>query len=153
MLHIRNKVFETNSSSTHSISIDKNAAPIPDEIELHYDEYGTVTISDHLKNYLYTAILCHDTSIEEDPEFYVGESLYLPKLKAFFDKYNVKYNMQEPYVWYFDDIDTGHLDDEGYYFNNELLEMMFNNDNQEEAEYMIKQCFFGDSSVYIDVNR
>lgn len=153
MLQIRNKVFETNSSSTHSISIDKNAVSIPDTIELHYDEYGTITISDHLKNYLYTAILCHDISIQEDPEFYQNESLYLPKLKAFFDKYKVKYDMQEPYVWSFGYVDTGHLDDEGHYFNNELLEVMFNNENQDEAEHMMKQCFFGDSDVYIDVQR
>lgn len=153
MLQIRSGVFETNSSSTHTLSIATRTQDIPDEIHLHFDEYGIESGLYSLKNYLYTAILNHDEFVKEYPEDHRNEPLYLPKLKNFFDKYNVAYYMEEPYVTAWGYVNMGYLDDDGDYFDNPLLERMFDNDDEIEAEDTMMKCFFGNSYVDVEVDR
>ena len=58
MIQIRSNVFETNSSSTHSICIQKK--PVDADysyIAFHAGEYGWEERIVNLGNYLYTAII------------------------------------------------------------------------------------------------
>ena len=59
MIQVRNGVFETNSSSTHSIAVQK-AMPsrYPDTVYFEIGEYGWEFETVDPADYLYTAILC-----------------------------------------------------------------------------------------------
>lgn len=70
MFNIRNCLFETNSSSTHSIGIQKNnqALSIPTKLTIAPGEYGwnhdVLSSPEELGSYLYTAIL----NLYDDPK-------------------------------------------------------------------------------------
>jgi len=89
-LKIRSNVFETNSSSTHSICITKNN--ILDEklntIEFTIGEFGwerkRIYDADTKAKYLYTAIL-----VEEKVDL-------IEKIKIILDNNNIKYNFETP---------------------------------------------------------
>lgn len=88
MIQIRNGVFETNSSSTHSICIQKK--PVDADysyIAFHAGEYGWEERIVNLGNYLYTAILCLDPA---------GEKEYLSKLKSILDAHHIHYKFEFP---------------------------------------------------------
>lgn len=86
---IRKGVFETNSSSTHSICISKT--PVNDVsgrfIEFNLGEYGFEFEEYDAADYLYTAIICQDDCDE-----------LLLKLKQILDKHNISYKMQKPTI-------------------------------------------------------
>ena len=75
---IRRSVFETNSSSTHSISIVREPTNIhfPTTLEFNVGEFGWEwkTYSDYLSkaSYLYTAIL-YNTYLESNTELIDGK--------------------------------------------------------------------------------
>ena len=85
MVQVRNGVFETNSSSTHSICISKKPVQIPKDYTIHFNlgEYGWEhECRGDTANYLYTAIC-------EDPHL-------IEKLKQMLDKMGVKYKFEKP---------------------------------------------------------
>ena len=56
MINIRKRVFETNSSSTHSICISKDTPIKSDIVTLRRDEYGWEEGCYDLADYFYTAV-------------------------------------------------------------------------------------------------
>lgn len=122
---IRNSVFETNSSSTHSIAIPKNGSA-PNYVSFHTDEFGWGFGEANAADYFYTAI--YETSNFEEE---LNEKL--EKLKNILNEYGIEYDFKEPetHIWHdsYDNKDYLSLDD-GYIdhgfelrdFVNELLD-------------------------------
>lgn len=136
MRQIRNGVFETNSSSTHSICISKKPVSCWGFIRFRIGEYGweNACVSD-TASYLYTAIL-YAYSREEAEE-------KIEKIKQVLDKNSVSYAFEEPtyetgrwgtYIKY------GYID-----HGNECTEFVEAVLNDEE---MLLRYLFGDSFIY-----
>lgn len=129
---IRRGVFETNSSSTHSISISKTPATIGKSIHFGIGEFGWSNDEADTADYLYTGILCQDDHKE-----------YLDKLKDYLDKNNIQYSFEEP-KWYENNedkwLDEGYVDHS--YELREFLDAILNDDD------MLTRYLFGDSCVY-----
>ena len=89
MIKIRKNVFETNSSSTHSIAIPKaQERTYPSEINFYIGEYGWDFESVNPASYLYTAILmCYDDK--------KGEEI-LGHIKNVLDEHHIKYTFEKP---------------------------------------------------------
>ena len=88
MIQVRGGVFETNSSSTHSICIQKK--PVDADysyIVFNTGEYGWDEREVNLGDYLYTAILCLDPD---------GKKGYLSKLKSILDAHSIRYEFEWP---------------------------------------------------------
>lgn len=116
---VRHGVFETNSSSTHSIVISKKAVTeLPKSIEFCQGDYGWEFERYSLPNYLYTAICNRDE--------------YIEKLKSVLDKHNIEYT--------FDDSYDGYIDHESEL--EDFLEAVFSDED------LLLRCLFGDSAVY-----
>lgn len=133
MIQIRNNVFETNSSSTHSLCISKKE-PInkPTHIEFYLDWFGWEEGAHNLADYIYTAIMVHDTQ-------YKTEKPWLPRLRSFLIKNNI--------TWYFDGLGDN-CDEWGYDFGidhaYELLPSIYKLlDNQD----MLARALFNNESV------
>jgi hypothetical protein len=130
MKQIRNNVFETNSSSTHSICISKKPVSADGSfIHFYIGEYGWGHDCVSTSGYLYTAILC------------MGDSEYLlGKLKAILDRHQITYEFEEP-----DYAEDGWLK-YGYIDHSddarEFIEGVLASDD------MLMRCLFGDSWVY-----
>lgn len=144
---IRNGMFETNSSSVHSICISKK--PVGDvkgkKIAFYLGEYGWDNSTVDTPDYLYTAIMCQ----------YNSEEL-LDKLKSILDKHEIDYTFQPDEKasrwWGIDhsgetiDFVKAVLEDEDL-----LLRCLFNddsvvytgNDNYGSNDYL-DTCFVGD---------
>lgn len=125
---IRQKVFETNSSSTHSICISKeDVKNFPACIHFGFGEYGWENdVVDDTASYLYTAI------VELDKYDYID------KIKSILDKHNIKYSFakkQEGGFWEEGCID--HVDE-----LTEFVEDICNNENK------LLRYLFGDSMIY-----
>lgn len=90
MIQIRNGVFETNSSSTHSIVIPKKTDKTSQYIEFHIGEYGweNEKVCD-TASYLYTAILCLDITKKEI-------DMMLGKLKAVLIENGIGFSFEKP---------------------------------------------------------
>ena len=100
MKQIRRNVFETNSSSTHSICISKKPVSARGKsISFHIGEYGWEGGYANTANYLYTAILCMDDHAE-----------LLEKLKAALDRYEITYHFEEPEFYDSGWLKNGHID-------------------------------------------
>jgi len=90
MKKIRNSVFETNSSSTHSICITKNNVlnDKRSEISFTIGEFGwecdTLSTPYEKAQYLYTGVLANNR-----------EEL-IDQIKSILDKNNISYDFQEP---------------------------------------------------------
>ena len=108
MIQVRNGVFETNSSSTHSICIPKKTNKTDTYVEFGIGEYGWENrrVND-TPSYLYTAILSayeYDETMEK-----------LEKLKSILNDRSIGYSFEKP-VWcyYHDDgsryLDNGYID-------------------------------------------
>ena len=88
MIQVRHGVFETNSSSTHSICISREPVEIPKgtTVRFRIGEYGWTndTVED-TASYLYTGIMYRQSDKED-----------LPKLKRMLDEMGVKYIFDTP---------------------------------------------------------
>lgn len=123
---IRNGIFETNSSSVHSICISKK--PVENvkgkKIAFYLGEYGWENSTVDTPDYLYTAIMCQNNSKE-----------LLDKLKSILDKYEIDYTFQpedKASRWWGIDHSGETID-----FVNAVL----------EDEDLLLRCLFNDESV------
>ena len=82
MISIRHNIFETNSSSTHSLAVPKKVEHIPSDVRFHFGEFGW-GLDDCIDpaDYLYTGIVTGSQEIREK---------YLPKLKEVLERNNIK---------------------------------------------------------------
>ena len=128
MKQIRHHVFETNSSSTHSIAIPKNDVR-PNYISFNVDEFGWSFNEVDAANYFYTAI--YETS---DTKEEVNEKI--EKLKDILDAYDVEYDLKEAraHTWHSDysnndyfSLDDGYID-HGYALREFVDELINNGD-------------------------
>lgn len=111
MKQIRKGVFETNSSSTHSIAIPKeHAKEYPNVIHFGIGEFGWAFTEEDPADYLYTAILAHYHNPNERAE-------KLDRLKAVLEAHDIRYTMDRPIFW---DSDVRYLDN-GYIDHDEDL--------------------------------
>ena len=133
MKQIRRNVFETNSSSTHSICISKAPVTVGDYVLFGIGEYGWENDCVDIVDYLYTAIL-EQTDRDE----------LLTKLKNILDNHNIKYKFKTPKYWtsssgnkYLDDCGIDHAGE-----TREFINAVLSDDD------MLMRCLFGDSCVY-----
>lgn len=106
MRQIRNNVFETNSSSIHSIAISKEpVAGFPNAIRFYLGKYGWEFDDVSPASYLYTAIMAIHDKKDRDNK--------LNKLKSILDSRGIKYEFETPkfddYGW----LDNGFIDHSG----------------------------------------
>ena len=132
-MKIRKGTFETNSSSTHSIAISKNKVNIPVGCSIDFDigEYGWEESEYSFPDYMYTSLLCNDD--EEG----------LQKLKSILDKWEIKYDFEEPEWEYYNGhryLQNGYLD-----HCNATFPIMREILNDED---LLARALFGDSTVY-----
>ena len=111
MIQIRNSVFETNSSSTHSIAIPRSCDNV-NYISFHIGEFGWEWAEVDPADYFYTAI--YETSGSEDE---VKEKI--EKLKNILDERGIKYHFGKVkyHIWHGDrtnkdymSLDYGYID-------------------------------------------
>jgi hypothetical protein len=134
MIQIRNGVFETNSSSTHSIAISKAPVVIGKRIHFGIGEFGWENDIADTADYLYTAILEQNNSSE-----------LLNKLKEILDKHSIEYKFAEPrytksYNGEYEYLDYGYIDHS--YELGEFLDAILSNED------LLMRYLFGDSAVY-----
>lgn len=87
MIQVRNGVFETNSSSTHSLCISKKEiVDKPLHMEFYLGHFGWEESEYDTSDYIYTAIIAHDVRHKGDE--------WLPRLRSFLIENDV--------TWYFD---------------------------------------------------
>ena len=131
---IRSSVFETNSSSTHSIAISKKPVTAGKHVCFEIGEFGWENSCVDISDYLYTAILEQSEADE-----------LLERLKEILDKHSIQYEFEAPiwrnssggkYKW----LDNGHID-----YSDRTREFIFAVLNDED---LLMRCLFGDSCVY-----
>ena len=96
---IRSSVFETNSSSTHSIAIPRNCSPT-NHVSFCIDEFGWAWEEADAADYLYTAIYeLSDTESEAKEK--------IARLKDILNEYGISYSFGkvESHTWH-DDYDN-----------------------------------------------
>jgi hypothetical protein len=134
MKQIRRNVFETNSSSTHSICISKAPVTVGKHIYFGIGEYGWENDCVDIVDYLYTAILDQDDADE-----------LLEKLKDMLDKNSIEYDFEKPkyktssdgkYKW----LDHGYVDHS--HDTRDFINAVLSDDD------MLMRCLFGNSCVY-----
>ena len=132
---IRSSVFETNSSSTHSIAISKKPVVIGKSIHFSIGEFGWENDCADTADYLYTAILEQDNRDD-----------LLNRLKKILDNYSIEYEFDEP-IWNKSSIGEDVWLEYGYidhsYELGEFLEAILSNED------LLMRYLFGDSTVYI----
>lgn len=125
MIQVRNGVFETNSSSTHSICIPKKTNRIDTYVEFGIGEYGWENRRvDDTPSYLYTAILCaydYDVAMEK-----------IETLKSILNSHSIGYSFEKPkWRFYSDDgsryLDNGYIDHS--YDTHEFVEAVLNDED------------------------
>ena len=133
---IRSSVFETNSSSTHSIAISKAPVTVGKYISFNIGEYGWENDCVDIGDYLYTAIL-YAYSFEDAEE-------KVEHLKKVLNKYGVFYQFEEPEYRAYSNgekyLDNGYID-----HGEECAEFVEAVLNDED---MLMRCLFGNSMVY-----
>lgn len=159
---IRSSVFETNSSSTHSIAIPKNGG-VPNSVSFYIDEFGWGFEEVVASDYFYTAI--YETS---DTESEANEKI--EKLKNILDAHNIAYHFGEikSHTWHSDynnkdylSLDNGYIDhgyelkdlvDELLNDEDKLMRFLYGglvftgNDNSNTEE----RCFIKRNEKYLD---
>lgn len=132
MIQVRNGVFETNSSSTHSLCISKKeVVDKPLHMEFYLDYFGWDERECSPSDYIYTAIVLHDIRTNDSKK-----NKWLPRLRSFLIENDV--------TWYFEDPnDNDDFEiDHGY----ELLPLI---DKLLDDHDMLARALFGaDSIVY-----
>lgn len=136
MIQIRKSVFETNSSSTHSICISKDHVEPKDRIDFHIGYYEWENDKVNAADYLYTAILCAGSN-----ETWKDD---VDKLKSFLDKNNVEYSFEEP-VWYHSDWGDTYLENGTIDHSHETIPFIHAALGDED---ILARTLFGDSYVY-----
>lgn len=123
MFKIRRNTFETNSSSTHAISVSREVRkPFPERQDYiaHVNEYGWEHKIDHTLNYLYTAIVYNYPDCYKD---------YLDTIDLICKKYNIFIEWVEPEWWTYRDgskhLDNGYID-HGYELDGWISDLMCN---------------------------
>jgi len=89
---VRKNIFETNSSSTHSIVVGNNGediyAGLPRKLEFHGDEFGwehrLYTDTQTKADYLFTSLLYMDNPLE-----------YMERIKEILSKWNIEVEFDE----------------------------------------------------------
>ena len=155
MRQIRNGVFETNSSSTHSIAIPKSCDNV-NYISFHIDEFGWEQREADPADYFYTAIYETSNSASEVEE-------KIERLKSILDSYGIGYRFGE--VEYHNEdylsLDYGYIDhgNELKEFVDELLDdgdklvrflsmgFVFTGNDNSDAE---QQCFIERNQEFLD---
>lgn len=103
MKQIRNSVFETNSSSMHSIAISKEPViGFPESIYFYLGEYGWEFNDVNPASYLYTAIMTIYDKKDRDNK--------LNKLKSILDSRGIKYEFETPRFYGDEWLDNGYID-------------------------------------------
>ena len=128
MIQIRSSVFETNSSSTHSIAIPRNCTSAT-HVSFCIDEFGWGCEEADAANYLYTAIYMLSESEAEAKE-------KIEKLKNVLNERGISYyfGRVESHVWHdkYDNTDYFCLDngyiDHGYELKDFVDELLNNED-------------------------
>ena len=135
MKQIRSNVFETNSSSTHSICISKKPVSVDgSSIHFYIGEYGWENDCVNAADYLYTAILTQNDSDE-----------LLHQLKNILDAHSISYEFEEP-QYSSDDEDGWKRLENGYIdHSDETREFIYAVLSNED---MLMRCLFGDSCVH-----
>lgn len=105
MIQVRHNVFETNSSSTHSIAIPRkvNDKEIPKSLVFSFGDFGWVYEEVDPCAYLYTAIYnCDQSMITER----------LRKLSDCLERHNISYTFSKPKPAWWDtsELDYGNID-------------------------------------------
>lgn len=130
MIQIRNNVFETNSSSTHSICIAKKPVDADGcHVDFYIGEFGWSYDEVDPGDYLYTSILMFDDWKE-----------LLGKLKDILDCHTISYTFERPI---FDEdgwLENGCVDHGGE--TREFIEAVLNDED------MLMRLLFGNSVVY-----
>lgn len=134
MIQIRSSVFETNSSSTHSIAIPKAPVVAGKYISFGIGEFGWENGIADTADYLYTAILEQRNHSE-----------LLNKLKEILDKHSIEYKFEEPryeksVYGDYEYLAYGYID-HGYELG-EFLDAVLNNED------LLMRYLFGNSTVY-----
>lgn len=122
---IRSSVFETNSSSTHSIAIPRSCEQV-NSVSFYTDEFGWAFDEVDAADYFYTAM--YETSSTEEE---LNEKI--KRLKNILDEYGIDYDLSEPETHIFHDsydnkdyfcLDDGYVDhaEDLRGFVNELLD-------------------------------
>lgn len=105
MIQVRHNVFETNSSSTHSIAIPRkmNEKEIPKSFVFNFGDFGWEDDEVDPCDYLYTAIYnCDQSMITER----------LQKLSDCLERHNISYTFSKPKPAWWDtsELDYGNID-------------------------------------------
>lgn len=129
MKQIRKGVFETNSSSTHSICISKKPVKTGSYVYFGIGEYGWENGCVDIADYLYTAILEMDDSKE-----------LLDKLKKILDNHSIEYEFEKPIYSNSGYLEYGYIDHS--YETREFIDAVLSDED------MLMRCLFGDSAVY-----
>ena len=147
MRQIRSSVFETNSSSVHSLCISKKAWVPPDRtVEFRVGDYGWDFGAADPVSYLYTAIIDNPKALD--------------RLREILDKHGIKYRFQPNDDKWFLGIDHGEeaesiaeriLSDEDqtlrFLFSSESI--VYTGNDNEGSDGL---CFAGDTVIY-DVDK
>ena len=129
MIKIRKNVFETNSSSTHSIAISKKKPVIPSYISFSLGEYCWEADVVDAKDYLWTAICLSEN--------YEG---YREHLETFLYERGIKFHFEEPK---FDGWGCENATIDHHYDTLEFVNACMNNDD------LLERVLFNyDSMVY-----
>ena len=162
MRQIRNGVFETNSSSTHSIAIPKSCDNV-NYISFHIDEFGWEWREADPEDYFYTAIYETSNSASEVEE-------KIERLKSILDSHGIGYRFGEVeyHIWHSDyankdylSLDYGYIDhgNELKEFVDELLDdgnklvrflsmgLVFTGNDNSDAE---ERCFIERDQEFLD---
>lgn len=134
MFKVRSGVFETNSSSTHSICIQKK----PVDANWRYitfllGDYGWDEDEVDFANYLYTAIMCLNNN---------ERNAKMKKLKSILDEHHIRYEFEEPEFEYFDGemyLKNGYIDHS--YDTSYFIDAVLNDED------MLLRGLFGEDSV------
>ena len=158
MRQVRNNVFETNSSSTHSIAIPRSWDSKISGISFHIDEFGWSWDEVDPADYFYTAIYETSETLAE-----VNEKI--SRLKEILDYHNIEYFFDEVECKEYDDgyisLNYGYID-HGYELKelvNELLDdeykllrflsggLVFTGNDNSDTE---QRCFIERNEEFLD---